>query len=269
MRLNASAIDTATPGFDARQSGIFLHETMDRFWRAVETHSTLKSMPYPERINTLQAAIDSALPRNVSPEGPWDDAYISVQKDRMRAVLLQWLDRELQRSPFTVTQREQKKEVNVGPLTLSLRMDRVDEVDGGTLLVDYKTGLKSSPKDWEGERPEDPQLPLYALLPESETLQGIAFAKVRPGKDMKWLGYSEGGHIPKPASMEHGTLSEQIEAWRYVLEQLASDFASGKADVSPKEYPFTCTHCSQRLLCRLDVAAFTSDDEENEAADAE
>ena len=83
---------------------------------------------------------------------------------------------------------------------------------------------------------------------------------------MKWLGY---GPLPKSAPMEHATLDQQIEAWRYVLEQLANDFSAGKATVSPKEYPFTCTHCAQRLLCRLDVAAFTSGDEENEAADAE
>jgi ATP-dependent helicase/nuclease subunit B len=266
VRLNASPLETVSPGFDARQSGIFLHAAMDRFWRAVETQEALRAMSPHERAIALQTAIDASLPREVSPESPWDEAYISVQKERLRKLLLNWLELELQRSPFAVTEREQKQTVNVGPLTLQLRIDRVDEVEGGTLLVDYKTGARSTPKDWEGERPADPQLPLYALLPEAENLQGIAFAKVRPGKDMKWLGY---GPLPKPAPMEHATLAEQIEAWRYVLEQLANDFFAGKAAVSPKEYPFTCTHCAQRLLCRLDVAAFTSGDEESEAADAE
>ena len=266
VRLNASALENASPGFDARQSGIFLHAAMDRFWRVVETQGALRTMPPQERAAALQAAIDASLPREVAPESPWDEAYISVQKERLRRLLLNWLELELQRNPFTVTEREQKQTVSVGPLTLQLRIDRVDEVEGGTLLVDYKTGARSTPKDWEGERPDDPQLPLYALLPEAENLQGIAFAKVRPGKDMKWLGY---GPLPKPAPMEYATLAQQIEAWRYVLEQLANDFATGKAAVSPKEYPFTCTHCAQRLLCRLDVAAFNIDEEENEAADAE
>ncbi len=269
IRLGASPLEPALSGFDARQTGIFLHETLDRFWREVETQDALRAMPQAERAAALEAAIDASLPRNVRPDGPWDDAYLSVQKDRLRSVLLQWLERELQRGPFRVTAREQKKEVGVGPLTLQLRMDRIDEVEGGTLLVDYKTGGRSSPKDWEGERPDDPQLPLYALLPEVKDLRGIAFAKVRRGKEMKWLGYSGPGHLPKPAPMEHATLAEQIEAWRYVLEQLAQDFSAGKADVSPKEFPFTCTHCAQRLLCRLDVAALTAEDEEYEAADAD
>jgi probable DNA repair protein len=269
MRLGASALEAPVPGFDARQSGIFLHEAMNRFWRQVETQDALRRMPLDERVAALRRAIDAALPRSVSPESPWDEAYVDVQKNRLRTVLLQWLDRELLRTPFRVLEREQERQVAVGPLTLKLRLDRIDEVDGGMLLVDYKTGARSTPKDWEGERPDDPQLPLYALLPEAENLQGVAFAKVRPGKDMKWLGYAEGGHLPKPASMEYGSLAQQIEAWYHVLEQLAFNFYSGTADVGPKEFPFTCQHCQQRLLCRLDVTAFADDDEEAEAVDVE
>jgi len=269
MRLGASALEAPAPGFDARQSGIFLHDAMNRFWREVETQDALRRMSTEERAAVLRRVIDAALPRSVSPQGPWDDAYIGVQKDRLRSVLLQWLERELLRTPFRVLEREQERQVAVGPLTLKLRLDRIDEVADGTLLVDYKTGARSSPKDWEGERPDDPQLPLYAVLPEAENLQGVAFAKVRPGKDMKWLGYAESGHLPKPTSMEYGTLGEQIEAWRHVLEQLAHRFHSGAADVDPKEFPFTCQHCQQRLLCRLDVTAFTDDEEEMEAADVE
>ncbi len=267
MRLNATALETASPGLDPRQTGNFVHEVMDLFWREVETQARLRAMPETDRASLLNAAIEKSFARKLSPDGPWDNEYVAVQKERLRSVLLKWLEVELQRSPFTVTSREQQKQINVGPLTLSLRMDRVDQVEGvGTLLVDYKTGSRSTPADWEGERPDDPQLPLYALLPEAENLQGLAFAKIRPGKDMKWQGY---GPIPKPSPMEHATIDEQIEAWRYVLENLARDFASGKADVSPKEYPFTCTHCQQRLICRLDVAAITADDEETEATDAE
>jgi ATP-dependent helicase/nuclease subunit B len=266
VRLNANAPESSSPGFDARQTGNLVHEIMEHFWRTVQTQDTLRSMSQAERTNALQTAIDKSFAHTPAPETSWDDAYLSVQKDRMRNILLQWLQLELQRSPFTVTEREQKQTVNVGPLTLQLRMDRVDAVDGGTLLVDYKTGSRSTPKDWEGPRPDDPQLPLYALLPEAENLQGLAFAKIRPGKEMKWLGY---GPIPKPATMEHADITQQIEAWRFVLEQLANDFAGGRANVSPKEYPFTCAHCAQHLLCRLDIAAFTVDEEETEAADVE
>jgi probable DNA repair protein len=266
MRLNANAPETTSPGFDPRQTGNFIHNIMDSFWREIQTQANLRAMSEPDRAHKLNTAIDQSFSRKLSPEGPWEHAYVAVQKERLRSVLLKWLDLELQRSPFTVTAREQQKHIQIGPLTLSLRMDRVDQLEGGgTLLIDYKTGSRSTPHDWEGERPDDPQLPLYALLPEAENLQGLAFAKIRPGS-MKWLGY---GPIPRPSAMEHATIDEQIEAWRFVLENLAHDFANGKAEVSPKDFPFTCTHCQQRLLCRLDIAALTSGDEESEPADAD
>ncbi len=270
IRLSATAPEPASLGLDLRQTGNFVHEVLDRFWREVRTQASLRDLSTTARTAALQSAIDATFSRKLTPETTWDAAYIAVQKDRLRHVLLQWLDRELLRSPFTVTAREQQQHIAVGPLTLQLRMDRVDQVEDGTVLVDYKTGSRSSPRDWEGDRPDDPQLPLYALHPDTRNLQGIVFAKIRPGKDMKWLGYAEDpALIPKAARMEHASLAEQVEAWRTVLVQLAQDFHDGKATVAPKQFPFTCTHCAQRLLCRLDVATMNTEPEEEEAETAD
>lgn len=268
LRLNASPVDATSPGFDARETGNFVHDAMDRFWRQVETQSNLETMSYVERLEALRTAIDFAFSHTL-PDGPWDEAYIGVQKERLRSLLQQWLEQELRRTRFRVLEREQKRQVDVGPLTLQLRLDRVDEVEGGTLIVDYKTGQRPSYRDWETERPDDPQLPLYALLPEAENLQGLAFAKIRPGKDMKWVGYAEAGQLPDPASMEHGSMRDQIEAWRFTLEKLATDFFHGEASVSPKDFRITCTHCAHRLLCRLDPTALVLQEDETEGADGE
>ena len=274
MRLFANAPEDVLNGLNARESGNFVHEIMDLFWREVQTQDALRALPRAARIAKLQSAIDTSFGLRASSDALWSDAYVVLQKERMQSVLIQWLDRELLRNPFTVTEREEKKQIEVGPLTFQLRMDRIDTVEGGTVLVDYKTGASSNPRDWEGDRPDDPQLPLYAVMANHNTLQGIAFAKILPGKDMKWLGYSEGQHIPKSLPMEYATIPDQIEAWRIVLTQLANDFNEGKADVSPKEYPFTCIHCTQRLLCRLDPATLNADADAdtadpNEPADVE
>ncbi len=54
-----------------------------------------------------------------------------------------WLELEMERSlPFEVSLSEKDfNDVRVGPLRLNVRMDRVDEVEGGEVLIDYKTGL--------------------------------------------------------------------------------------------------------------------------------
>jgi RecB family exonuclease len=163
--------------------------------------------------------------------------------------------------------------VTVGPLTLNVRMDRVDRVGEGVFLVDYKTGYAADPKQWVGWRPDDPQLPLYTLLPEAEELKGVAFAKVRTGHDMKWLGYqAEEGILPASRSKANvWDLASLVDEWRETLTRLAEDFAAGRADVRPKSFEQNCTRCAQRLLCRIDptslLSAVDEDDEEVEDVD--
>ena len=56
--------------------------------------------------------------------------------------------------------------MNFGDLTLSGKIDRMDEMDGGgTLLIDYKTGQTGKNGWWPDERLGDVQLPAYAVQP--------------------------------------------------------------------------------------------------------
>ena len=61
------------------------------------------------------------------------------------------------------------------------RIIRIIEEKQGKLgsieVLDYKTG-RVDPKKWFGERPEDPQLPLYAVSAE-EIPYGVVFAVIR------------------------------------------------------------------------------------------
>lgn len=268
LRLQAAAIEDAAAGFDHRETGNMLHETMERFWAQVETQDELKRLSDAEKTAKLRAAIDRALSR-VVPEGAWDAAYIDVQKQRLRVLVMQWLAKELDRGSFRVLQQEEARQVTVGPLTLRLRFDRIDEVEGGTLLVDYKTGQSLSHKDWTTERPEEPQLPLYSLLPEAEHLKGVAFARIRAGKEMGWVGIAEDGLLPGKPRLEYARMQEQVEAWRWVLERLAQQFVDGETGVDPKIFDQTCRHCEHRILCRVDGLALMESEEGAEAGDGE
>jgi RecB family exonuclease len=181
--------------------------------------------------------------------------------------LYQWLEQELRRGPFTVAGVERTESVTVGPLTLDVRVDRIDSVGDGIFLVDYKTGAQIDTKQWEGPRPDDPQLPLYTLLAEADELKGLAFARVRAGRDMKWVGYqAEEGILPPSRSKANiRDIAQLMEEWRETLTRLAEDFAAGRAEVNPKSYETNCVRCAQRLLCRVNptaLAAIENDEEE-------
>jgi len=229
-------------------------------------------MSWTDRDELLMRAIDAALPSRLQLHDGWDRAYLWLQKHRLRSVLQQWLEQELRRGPFAVSDVERKELVTVGPLTLEVRVDRVDTVAEGLFFVDYKTGADVDPKQWSGLRPDDPQLPLYTLLAEADELKGVAFARVRAGRDMKWHGYqAEEGILPPSRSKTNiRDLASLAAEWRDVLTQLAEDFAAGKAEVHPKSFEINCTRCAQRLLCRIDPSSLGEFAEElnEEAGDA-
>ena len=272
LRLRATEPKSGDMGLDAGESGSLLHRTLQNFWKEVKSQEALRLMTWAERDRILAHAIDEALPGRLQVRGGWDRAYLALLKERLRSVLQQWLEEELRRGPFTVLAVEQDQMVTVGPLTLKVRMDRIDNVGEGVFFVDYKTGYAAHPKQWVGERPDDPQLPLYSLLPEAEELKGVAFAKVRTGRGMQWIGYqSEEGILPASKSKANiRDLASLVEEWRGTLTRLAEDFAAGKAEVRPKSFELNCTRCAQRLLCRIDPNSLrTAMDEDDEGEDVD
>jgi len=286
-RLFSAALDDRGLGLDPRERGNLVHVVLEGFWAEVETQAALARMTSAERDGLLVRSIDRALTRHTASAAlGWGRAYLAAERQRLLKLLRPWLDYELTRPAFAVKSREEAlNDVPIGPLRLNIRVDRVDqllsgdETDGGEIILDYKTG-PARPADWLGDRPDAPQLPLYAVVsrwpasqsPASELrpLAAIAFASVRPGKTMGLDGYAaHEGVLPKPSKLKTASLEAQVDEWRGVLTSLATDFHSGQALVSPKQYPTTCRYCQQRLLCRLDLAALEADAREDLDPDAD
>jgi hypothetical protein len=265
-RLFASALEGRDLGLDPRERGNLVHKALEHFWGEVQTQAALKAMPRRERNVQLTSAIDAALTRFQSTTSePWSRAYLSAERTRLLNLLNPWLDFELTRPPFAVHSREEKiSDAQIGPLRLDIRVDRVDShlIDGepaGEIILDYKTG-PARPTDWLGERPDAPQLPLYAVIAGAPHLAAIAFASVRAGTAMEMSGYEASkGVLPKSTKLKAPSLEAQVDEWRTTLEALAESFHSGDASVSPKQYPRTCLYCEQRLLCRLDPTTLDAD----------
>lgn len=253
LRLAAGAPETREAGMDPRERGNLMHHVLEAFWREVQTRDALEAYSPAERTGILETLIDDAL-RRMPTETSWSQAYVELVRARTLRVLEAWLEHELKRGPFTVLEIESKRDIQLGPLTLNVRMDRIEELpDGGLVYVDYKTG-SAEPKAWEGPRPDEPQLPLYSLLAEPGRLRALLFANVRAGKEAAWSGLqSELGILPK--SKKTADLEARTEEWRQVLTTLAEDFHAGHAHVAPKDAATNCARCAQRLLCRRDAAA--------------
>lgn len=283
-RLQTREMETIEAGLSAGERGDEVHTALQLFWDTCKTQeqlATLTKTRYADgttaRDSLLAECIAKALPTR--PAAGWDSAYIEVQRKRLHRLLSDWLDFEVLRKPFRVEGMEvEVDEARIGPLAMHLRVDRIDRIplaDGSeaTLLIDYKTGAAER-KDWFGDRPDAPQLPLYAIASGIPDVQGIAFGRVRVGRlgmnfeemltDRALLGdQASKGRRAEP------TFHERMEEWQRDLTALAEAFARGEAVVEPKDYLTTCKRCPSRLLCRVDVTRLEPDDDTLEETEEE
>ena len=271
-RLHSEAPETRPTGLNPMERGSLVHHVMESFWRDVASQSNLRNLSAEDRAATLNHAIDDALTsQRATPESNWDEHYLDLERRRLIQLLTPWLDKELQRNDFVVDHFEQEKHFQIGSLTFNLRIDRIDATADGDLILDYKTG-EADTKQWQGDRPDQPQIPLYAILAQQEGrhVGGVGFALLRPMKKLDLTGYADNSALLAPGKakpMQAASLEDQIDDWRLTLTNLANDYAAGVTRVDPKQYPQTCAHCGQRMLCRLNPDALAPAALEDEETD--
>jgi RecB family exonuclease len=192
---------------------------------------------------------------NAESGDPWQRAYLKAEEERAIDLVMDWLEIEVLRQPFQIASVEEKATIQVGDLSLGVRADRIDQVAGGKLLIDYKTGEVST-ASWDGPRPEQPQMPLYAAFGGATNLIGAVFAQVRPSR-MGFKGRVEDVRTNLSETLDARQLvtspytAELIEEWRGTLLHLAESFVRGEAQVDPRIYPKSCQYCSLGGVCRV------------------
>jgi probable DNA repair protein len=264
-RLGARAVPIAASPLDARIRGNLVHAVLFDFWSQTKTHSALSAFPVQTLRERVALAVDRALEQEqrARPD-TLRGSFARAEHQRLCTLVEAWLLLEKERTPFEVVAREKNLEAAFGPLTLSIRPDRIDRLGTGRhLVVDYKTG-GTQVKDWFGERPDDPQLALYTLVFESAAdggeVAGAAYATLRRGKlGFNGLAQSEGiaeGMVTLEASRIEAAKDvadwETLKAcWRKTLGALAAAFASGEAQVNPKRPRHTCSYCEVKPFCRV------------------
>lgn len=279
-RLGAQDWEPGEAGLTAAQRGQLLHAVLHSVWgappRGIRSLNQLQRLGADLRSfveNHVQRVLAREMPAGAREQMP--ARYLELEEERLTHLVTEWLDYERTRVPFDIEATEVDATPAIAGVTLKLRLDRVDRLNDGSLLViDYKSG-NVSPKAWELPRPDDVQLPLYAefALPPERELGGLVFAKVRPG-DMCFTGKAANAaatinHDLKGSSglVKAPLTAEQRSLWRTEIEQLARDFLAGRADVDPRDYPKTCERCGLYTLCRVREREdeFEAEDEENGA----
>jgi ATP-dependent helicase/nuclease subunit B len=240
-RLRARQYDPADIGLSPSERGTVAHRALENFWREIRSQRELNALSEPEIKHFIETSVRTALDSGLSRrhKNASLERSRTVEQSRLERLLQEWLEHERGRTEFTVVEREAPRRINAGGLELDLKVDRIDQQtsDGTYVILDYKTSENLSPRDWDGDRPDAPQLPLYAVK-SGRKVSGAYFAKLVPGKT-GLLGY--GGE----------DFAERLPEWERVIDQLGASFLQGDAAVDPKNAPKTCDFCDLHSLCRI------------------
>ncbi|MEZ5573166.1 MAG: PD-(D/E)XK nuclease family protein [Halioglobus sp.] len=261
-RLQLSPLPDFYTGLSAAERGALLHAVLAAIWEQLGDSATLLKLTASQQEQAVVAAIDFAIKDLTTRQlGRQGKAFWSLEKERLARLLHEWLAVKRLREPFTVIATESELELQLATLKIRLRADRIDQLgDSSHMVIDYKSGATNI-RDWLGERPANPQLPLYALA-QQDTVSVLAFAQVR-ARQCRYTGLGSvvaaaGISTEIALSQKTGSVDQDWKnlkkSWRRILEGLANEFIVGEARVDPHT-PSVCTACGLQALCRIDTAS--------------
>ena len=285
-RLHANRLEIPGVGLSKQLRGILLHAIMASIWNQLQTSEAL-AQQNDEQLNAL---IHESIQHNIlhlKKQAPnsLGERFWDIEQQRLFEQVALWFQHERQRPPFEVLAHEKATAINIAGLELNLIIDRIDRAfhpdkNGEQLiLVDYKTGHPSLAQ-WESERPDDPQLPLYTLALEPEpdqpdslksdqenaSVAAIAFGQINV-ENSTLQGVGESGLNIDGITTHDKIRKTQFESWqqaktfwREQLTHLAQEFAQGIARVDPKGNT-TCTYCNLQSFCRINDSISSTKDE--------
>ena len=259
-RLRIESLETPHTGLNAMERGLLMHQVLAQVWQRLKTKEALDTIGDHELDSLLTGIAAHAISglQQVKPVA-LSGRFAQIEQQRLVRLAREWLDEEKKRDHFTVIAVEEKQTIHIGELVLNARLDRIDELAGGQrLIIDYKT-RKQSIQAMIGERPDEPQLPIYLVAMEAQQqAAGVAFAAVKRGE----MGFAaitcDADLLPgiKAFSQINGckqysTWEDLVAAWRQHLTNLANGFCQGNAQVDPNNFPQTCEYCDMQLFCRI------------------
>jgi ATP-dependent helicase/nuclease subunit B len=247
LRLGAGEVEDPVTGISYKARGSLAHNVLEDFYKRHRNSAAICALDdtaLADELNELTAKHIRGLP---GLRRPFMRTVAELETQRLMPLLVAFVKLDQSREDFTVVGVEQDDpHVTVGPLTLWLKLDRLDELGtGGRVVIDYKTG-KVARKDWNPARPGNMQLPLYATF-TSDNVDGVAFAQVST-HGVKYDGVASDSvaiegviSAQKLHASFRGSDGESIkewdvliQAWQECLLALADDFAAGNCSINPK-----------------------------------
>ena len=153
-------------------------------------------------------------------------AGVNNTASRVGGLLGEFLAIDVERGEFQVVDVERKVELAEAGVGIELRIDRVDRLEDGRLvIIDYKTGAEKKLLDSTGA-PREVQLVAYACAIE-EPVAALALANV----DSRVVGFQGAGEGFRALDDWDG----QLAAWKDLVREACHRIAAGDVRISKRQ----------------------------------
>ncbi len=258
LRLGGVELEHPQAGIAATERGRLAHAVLQAFWAEVREQSTLLALTAEQRVTRVRTLVQAVLLPLRATADDVGTRLLQLEERWLEARVLELLQQDAERTPFSVELVEVPRIVDVGGVQTRIVLDRVDRLADGTFaVIDYKTGASARPAAWMGERPELPQLPLYVRALGQEQVSAVAFGIVSKG-NTEYRGFARDGtgfpqlkpfDAAKSPFKDYADWGDLLQAWNRRLESLAREHAQGDARLAPNPAR-ACRYCHLQGVCR-------------------
>jgi hypothetical protein len=226
-RLRASQIRRVETGISPGLRGSLIHQALHTLYRSCPSQQEIRSWLTDDASGRISLAVDDAL----APHRKYADKLLGrlldFERIRLGDLLRQFLQAETEREDFTITEVEKKFELVRSGVRLGIRIDRVDRLsDGGLLIIDYKTGAISNLVNQDG-KPADLQLVVYSCAVD-ERVGGLALMNI----DSRAINYKATGSDVEWDSMDDGEWTERLTSWQAIVDRALHELAAGDVRIN-------------------------------------
>jgi RecB family exonuclease len=210
---------------DELNEGLFLHSLLDHLYREENSYNSKEKMQ--KKLDILFAELL-----------PFDDAKTAYQKLLWREKLKDFVDVQIAhfQAGWKVVEREKEFSGEIGGLRFKGRIDRIDQNDTDTLVIDYKSGsISDANKTKNLEKLSDFQMSIYyqILKPKYQNIN-LVFMKIL-----------EKGEIEEITVLEE---KNEFLAQHIIDLKQTKSFVAEKTDDLQK-----CKWCEFALMCERGV----------------
>jgi len=226
-RLGVRRPDAIESGIAPGVRGDIIHNALHTLFAGCPSQADVRNWDAENLEQRLGSAIDSALADHLRHADKTHMRLLGLERARLFRLLRSFVSAEIERPAYVVVDVEKCVDSAACGVRLKLRIDRIDRLaDGSLLVIDYKTGRPKNLLNRDGD-PLDLQLVVYADVLQ-ETVGGLALINI----DSRSISYKGTGGSVEWDVARQDEWPQRLYAWRGEVHRALREIAAGDVRIN-------------------------------------